>query len=65
MMTQGCAYCCGDLAKVDGLLGPEYFCPVCRRFQPRDMPRYALSPKPDETEEEDTRQEAGQARLDR
>lgn len=42
MKASGCAYCCGDLMKVDGLLGPEFFCPACRRFQPRTEPRFAL-----------------------
>lgn len=41
MKTSGCAYCCGDLITVEGLLGAELFCPACRRFQPRE-PRYVL-----------------------
>jgi len=29
-----CEYCMGDIVMVDGILGPQTFCPDCRRFQP-------------------------------
>lgn len=61
MTTKGCAYCCGDLTMVEGLLGRQFFCPACRRFQPTaqegnvrppaSAPRKATSSKTEPAEE--------------
>lgn len=33
MATDTCEFCSGDLIVVEGILGPQLFCPDCRRFQ--------------------------------
>lgn len=33
MATNSCEFCSGDLIVVEGILGPQLFCPDCRRFQ--------------------------------
>lgn len=33
MPSDSCLFCSGDLTVVEGIMGPQLFCPSCRRFQ--------------------------------